>query len=381
MKKYLKIVSLIITLLFCISNSSVFAEENNNEMGGYTIEGIPNQNQIDPSVGYFYLHENPGSKDELKVKLTNSSSKDKTLEVKVTDANTNINGIIDYTGQIKNNKLLKLPLTSVVKASEEEVIVPKNSSIETSLMINMPDKHFDGVIVGGIVVSEKKEDQKQNNNLSVGNTYSYTIGVVLTNEDKINLKKNVSVELENVGPILFDGRKIVQADILNPNPYIFSEAAVSGQILYLKNNKIISTQKKENISIAPYSSYPFQFDWNKKNLEPGKYLFTGEVKTKEKTWKLEKEFEITESKAKTINKESVFKVQVPSWLKLSCLLLAILSIVNVLSLLFRVIKRKKEMNKMNNKIIKIFTVLFMSFTFLVQLLYLQKQIVVQHKHQ
>jgi len=341
LKKYLKIVSLIITLLFCISNSSVFAEENNNEMGGYTIEGIPNQNQIDPSVGYFYLHENPGSKDELKVKLTNSSSKDKTLEVKVTDANTNINGIIDYTGQIKNNKLLKLPLTSVVKASEEEVIVPKNSSIETSLMINMPDKHFDGVIVGGIVVSEKKEDQKQNNNLSVGNTYSYTIGVVLTNEDKINLKKNVSVELENVGPILFDGRKIVQADILNPNPYIFSEAAVSGQILYLKNNKIISTQKKENISIAPYSSYPFQFDWNKKDLEPGKYLFTGEVKTKEKTWKLEKEFEITESKAKKINKESVFKVQVPSWLKLSCLLLAILSIVNVLSLLFRVIKRKK----------------------------------------
>ncbi|WP_185953525.1 WxL protein host-binding domain-containing protein [Enterococcus hirae] len=44
----------------------------------------------------------------------------------------------------------------------------------------------------------------------------------------------------------------------------------------------------------------------KKDLEPGKYLFTGEVKTKEKTWKLEKEFEITESKAKTINKEICF---------------------------------------------------------------------------
>ncbi|WP_392389087.1 WxL protein host-binding domain-containing protein [Enterococcus hirae] len=51
---------------------------------------------------------------------------------------------------------------------------------------------------------------------------------------------------------------------------MFSEATVSGQILYLKNNKIISTQKKENISIAPYSSYPFQFDWNKKRLRAWK---------------------------------------------------------------------------------------------------------------
>ena len=91
----------------------------------------------------------------------------------------------------------------------------------------------------------------------------------------------------------------------------------------------------ENVSIAPYSSFPFQFDWNKEELKPGKYLFKGTVKTKEKTWKFEKEFEIKEDQAKKINKESVFKLQIPTWLNISCILLLILLIVNIILLLIR----------------------------------------------
>jgi hypothetical protein len=308
--------------------------------GGYTIEGIPNEHQLDPTVGYYYLKEGPGSEDSVKIKLVNSSSKEKTLEVRVTDANTNLNGIIDYTGQLKNDEHLKIPLTSLMEPKEQEVKVPANSSEEASLTIHMPKEAYPGVIVGGVVVSEKQEENKQKETLAVGSTYSYTLGVVLTNEDKIDLKKNVSVELKKVGPILFDGRKIVQADILNPNPYIFSDAKVSGKIIQKESKKIVREQIKENVSIAPYSVFPFQFDWNKEELTPGKYLFKGTVEADGKIWKLEKEFGITEDTAKKINSESVFKLQIPNWLNIGTLLLVVLSLCNILFLLLRYYRRK-----------------------------------------
>jgi len=53
----------------------VNAEEN----GGYTIEGALNEHQIDKNVSYFYLDEQPGIQDQIKVKLINDSATEKTL--------------------------------------------------------------------------------------------------------------------------------------------------------------------------------------------------------------------------------------------------------------------------------------------------------------
>lgn len=330
-----KVQSIILFLMFMfIGTLDVQAEEI---MGGYTIERIPNVHQIDINLGYFYLCEQPGTQDQLGVKLINSSNQEKRLTIKVTNANTNVNGLLDYTGTIKDNKDLKLPLTSIVKSTQSEVKVPAKSEVKTSLTVTLPKEKFPGVVVGGIVVSEKAEktpkDQKKE--VSIENTYNYTLGVVLTNNAKTKMNQPISVTLEKVAPILSNGRKIIQADILNPNPYVFSQAEVAGDITYLKDNKVVKSKKMENVSIAPYSSFPFQFDWNKEELKPGKYLFKGTVKTKEKTWKFEKEFEIKEDQAKKINKESVFKLQIPNWLNISCILLLILSIVNIILLLIR----------------------------------------------
>ncbi|MBE9855619.1 DUF916 domain-containing protein [Enterococcus faecalis] len=147
-----------------IGNYTVAAEETastSNELaGGYTIEGIPNEHQLDKNVSYFYLKENPGEKDQVKVKLTNDSSEEKTLEVKVINANTNLNGLIDYTGQLKDHSSLKSPLTSMAKASQKEVKVPAKSSVETAVNIQMPKQTLPGVTIGGIMVSEKLKDIK-----------------------------------------------------------------------------------------------------------------------------------------------------------------------------------------------------------------------------
>lgn len=213
-------------------------------MGGYTIKPIPNEHQIDPSLGYFYLWEREGAKDHLGVKLINSSDQVKVLKVAVTNANTNYNGLLDYTGKIKDNKDLKQPLTSIVKVSQPEVTVPAKSEVETILDVAMPKDKFSGVIVGGIVVSEKNDGfaKKQKKEITVENKYNYTIGVVLTNDANTVMNQHISVSLEKVAPVLSDGRKIIQADILNSYSYIFNKASVSGEIREKNSDKILQKQ-------------------------------------------------------------------------------------------------------------------------------------------
>ena len=319
-----------------IGNYNTAAEDTSSQLaGGYTIEGIPSDHQLDKNVSYFYLKEGIGEKDQVKVKLTNDSSKEKTLEVKVVNANTNSNGLIDYTGQLKDHHSLKDPLTSMAKASQKEVKVPGKSSVETTIDIHMPDQTLPGVTIGGITVSEKQQEKKEKKELSLGNIYTYTLGLVLTNESTIEPKKNVSVELDHVGAILFDGRKIVQADILNRNPYMFTEATVKGEILEKGSNKVLKEQEKRNISIAPYSIYPFQFDWAKEELKAGKYVFRGTVEASGKTWKFDQEFAISSEKAKTINEKSVFKIYIPNWLMYSAYGLGIVSTFGTFYLVLR----------------------------------------------
>ncbi|MFP7291520.1 DUF916 and DUF3324 domain-containing protein [Enterococcus hirae] len=318
LNKKLRRCLLLLTIVFSFTqNNIVLAEDKVNEtVGGFSIEGIPNSNQLDKNSSYFYLKEEPNTTDKLTIKLNNSSNKDKILDIKVVDANTNSNGIIDYTGSIKNNKTLKLPLTSIVKPQAKEVTVPKNSSVETNLTVNMPEEKFSGVVLGGVVVSEKKDNEKQKEGI-VGNEYSYTIGIVLTNDNKVELFKNISVELEKVGPVLSAGKKVVQADILNPNPYVFSKAEVTGTVYEEGSSTKLKENTMQNVSIAPYSAFPFQLDWQKEDLKPGNYVFKCSVKTAENTWNFEKKFEIKNDEAKEINKESVFKVILPNWFKYS----------------------------------------------------------------
>lgn len=332
--------SIIFFFLFFTNNIAYASSSDEETAGGFTIEGISNNNQIDKSVNYFYLHEDPGSKDEIKLKLSNSSDKEKILKIKVVDANTNSNGIVDYTGELINNNILKDPLTKILNPTNKEEIVPANSTLETNLKISMPSQRLKGVIVGGVTVTERQKN-RDNKEGKVSNDYSYTIGIVLTNEEKVDLFKNISVELENVKPELFAGKKVIQANILNPNPYIFSKAEVKGAVYNEDGKTKIKENHLNNVSIAPYSALPFQIDWQKDDLKPGTYIFKGSVKTEENTWYFEKKFEIKNTEAKKINKESVFKVVLPIWFIYSGYVVILINIMGSFYIIIRKLKKHK----------------------------------------
>lgn len=314
--------------------------ETSGDFTSFTVEGIPNEHQIDGNLGYFFLKEDPGNKDKIGVKVINEGNTTQKVSIKITDANTNTNGIIDYSGKVKNSKYLTMPLTKYVKAPNSEVEVPAHSTKDVWLDLTMPDNKFEGVIIGSVNILDS-QDNKEQEGLTLANRYGYTLGIVLANE-KTDLNKSVSVELDDVQAKLFDGHKVVQADIVNKNPYIFKADEVNAQVSKYQSDKVINKVEKRDVSIAPYQIYPLQLDWGKRNLSPGKYVLKCEVKYKDDTWKFEKIFEINENKAKEINQKSVIKVQIPSWL---IYLIIALIIINVGITIYITVRRRKQDEK------------------------------------
>lgn len=340
MKKIILCFSIIISYL-CFINVDAKAEKNDSNIS-FTIEGLPNDKQVDADVPYYHLKEEPGEKDHITIKLINNSDKEISLETSITNANTNSNGLTDYTGTRENHKSLKIPLTSILSCNEKVVKVPAKSSVNQQFDINMPSEKFDGVIIGGIVVSEKDEASEDNQSLSLNNEYKYTMGVVLTNQEDKEIKKNVSVTLEKVFPKLTDGKKIVEADILNDNPYIFTGKNFDAKIYSQENKDLINEISLKNIRISPHSSFPLQFDWGKVELKAGEYVFKGKLMdTDGKEWKFEKDFVINAEEAKNINEKSVFKIKIPSYL--STFNFCVIAVTLILTI-FIIYKYRKESN-------------------------------------
>lgn len=337
--------------LSLLGAGNVLAKEEQVSSDGFTIEGVPNPDQIkskgDSKSDSFYLYEKPGEKGVIKVKLINSSSKTKKLEVSIVDANTNKNGITDYTGDLKNYRTLKVPFTSLVEWKKKIYDLNPREVRTIEIPFQMPKKEFPGIIAGGIKVYEAKSDvtSKSKEHLSMGSVYGYTLGVVVTNTNRDQIVKNISVELGKVTPQLDYGHKVVEAEIVNPNPYVFQTEKVSGNIKSLDTNKKVLENSKKNVRIAPYQMFPMQFDFKKQDMKPGSYLLSVDVKAKEKTWHFERKFEITEKKAKKINEASPFKVFLPKWLNNTLFVLLIVTTIGTIYLFFR----KKAWNKDEKK--------------------------------
>ncbi|MBO1137584.1 DUF916 and DUF3324 domain-containing protein [Enterococcus faecalis] len=327
MKKLLLIFISVVTVL-TLGSKKVCAEENKT-FGGYTVEGIPNENQIDPSVGYYYLHEEPGKKDTIKIKLINTGNERKTLKIRLTDANTNENGVITYTEQQETKKN---PISKILSIDKDEVTLNPGETLEKQIDLHTPEDKFEGIKLGGIYVTEKR-DTKQSKGFSLENVYSYTIGVAISNSSENKIKNNIDVSLGKIDTVLNDGRKVVKANLENIYPYIFGEAKITTKITKKENNNFKKERKIENAKIAPNTFMPVTVDWGKDEIKPGKYLLEMKVNTKEKEWNFKKEFEIKENVAKTLNKNTVFKVRMPKWyIQVRIILLVLLVFLMLLSI-------------------------------------------------
>lgn len=353
MKKKLLLLTILIAALFNVPTSTHAAEFN------FAVEPVVPENQLNKEVSYFDLKMEKEQEQQLVVNLRNDTDKDVKINVGLSNATTNLNGVVEYSpNKLENSQKLPFKITDAVKVPES-VTVPANSSQELKLDVKMPKEEFSGVVAGGITfkqdATEETTDTSSQAGVSIKNEYSYVVALLLRESEEV---VEPDLTLDKVEPTQINYRNVIDATLINDTTSYINQVAIEGAITKKGSDTALYSIDKTMMQIAPNSIFNFPTYLEGKKLEAGDYhikltVFGDKaddgtfVKKIENTdtkfkhqWILEKDFTISADAAKELNEKDVtIKEDEPNWLLIALLVLIALLLLLIIILL---LKRKKD---------------------------------------
>lgn len=317
------------------------------ESMAYSVKANIPENQINKTLTYFDLKMEPNQRQEISLTVSNSGDDKVTIIISPNIAITNQNGVIDYSQlDAKKDSSLKNPLTAII-SKKQEVTLEAKETRDVPFTIQMPEKEFDGLILGGFYISKKEDapkDKDKDKNVQIKNKYSYVIGLQM--RENTNEVKPV-MELNDVKPTLLNYRTAITANLQNTEATIIKDLTVDAKVLKRGTTKIIHEISKENLSMAPNSNFDFPINWDNKSLDPGNYTLQLVAQSGEEKWEFEKHFKITSKESNNLNKEAVeLEKSEPNWLLvISIVFSGILVLIVIVSFFIYQHQKKKAAEK------------------------------------
>ncbi|MET3562839.1 Fe-S cluster assembly iron-binding protein IscA [Enterococcus rotai] len=318
-------------------SGEVFAADEKEHLG-YTVSMVQPKTQIDPKRSYFYIQTRPNEPQNIEVRI--KSTKKEAVKIKIFSQNaiTGNNGTIDYTEELADKDAsLTSPITEMVKVETPEVTVENFEEKTVKITIMPPKESYKGVKMGALVFAL---DQGQEAKNGVATEFSYRIGLI-TSESGDEFTNGETLNLTEAKASIKRGKKMVLATLQNPEPKTVEGLTVSAELTKKNSEKVIKKKNVKNYAMAPNSHVDFEIDWGTNTLPSGKYMITLAIHSDYQEWYLQKEFTITNQQAKTINKESAFKIITPKWGQLTAIALLFFTLINSCWLMAR--RRKWEM--------------------------------------
>lgn len=272
----------------------------------YFVKPLLSENQRENISDYFDVQLPTTKKQVLQLEIHNNSADKMTFSTVIENAITNDHGVIEYQHEkINYDKTLKFKMTDVAKV-KDVLEVEAGDVGKVEIAVTMPEENFDGIILGGIRVSEKlsEESQKQS---GISNVFSYVIPIKLwQNETAIPNKltfKGVTIGQQNF-------ENVIKARLQNPQAAILRELTLEAKVFKKSDKEVIYEEKQEAMKLAPNSSFDYSISLGTKEFKAGKYRLelTAKAEGLNEAW--QEEFEITGSEAKELNEEMLFKKQV-----------------------------------------------------------------------
>lgn len=343
--------SIIIISIICFNSLPAFGldnDEENDDIGFYVSAVIPD-NQIDKGVTYFDLKVSPSHQQTLQVEVTNKNDTKLTVDVSTISASTNRNGIIDYiTPDIKDETLL-YPFAEIATAVDDNVTIPANSTKIIKVDITMPKNVYDGVILGGIVITKPHDSPDSSiaadsTSTSIGSNYSYVVGVKLTETDTEILP---NFELLTIEPGIVEAGAAIEYSLRNTEASIVKNLDINLTITNLDNDSQYLALESA-VDMAPNSVFPLTVYPDQVVFEEGEYLSNLVLTLEDKIWEFEKTFSIKASEANKIN-NSLTRITTAANSSASYSIFIILLIIIILILLILLFfKRRKKEDFINN---------------------------------
>ncbi|MGX6962886.1 DUF916 domain-containing protein [Vagococcus xieshaowenii] len=305
----------------------------------YTVTPIFPENQTDKTLGYFDLLVQPGSKQQVMVEVSNSSKEEKKIKITPTTSGTTTSGTIDYSGKSLPHTDDLIASFSDITSQAQIVTLKANEKKKVGFEIQVPDKEFSGVILGGFYAQEvlkESNNESKKDGLQIENRFAIIIGCVLKNSDQA---VEQAFSLQPVTVDNYGGYFSLNIPLVNEVARIMSDYQLDGSILNDKK-EVIQTIDASSFSMAPQSIYNLPVQVDAQTFKPGKYQLKLTVSTKDKKndWQLSSDFKIDAKKRQEVMKESI---DTPAWYETNAVLYGIIAILIVIVVVIAISKKRK----------------------------------------
>ena len=327
MKKVLY--SFFLLILYLFTQQSALATD---EMS-FAVSPIFSQHQSEGIDNFYDIVWTPGEKEVFAIKIMNNSDKEQTYNILVNKARTNKNGVVDYTDNTPEDEKSTYQLTKLVKI-ENEVTIPANSTQEIPGTLMFPKEDFNGILMAGIYVSEKKE---QGNEGTVSNTIAYSFPFVV--RGNIDERPKPILDLSSI-EVNQNSSETYAVDVTfeNKGPNLMRDVKFEAQLLDTNGKEVLMQESQFDVTPETAFVYPVVLP---SDIQAGSYHLILNVKHNETNkWRFEKDIEITKEIAQEIKeiKQTNHKKQLPWQIYIIILLLVVL----VLLVIILFVKLKKN---------------------------------------
>ncbi|MGL9769079.1 DUF916 and DUF3324 domain-containing protein [Enterococcus sp. DIV0806c] len=301
------------------------------------------ESQVDESKGYYELLLAPNQKENLQLKVGNSSSEPINVQVTPHTAYTNTLGNVEYGKDAEEaDPTLIHSLDELMTPSEVITLVGNETKI-IEIPLQMPKDAFEGYLAGGLRITEVKEEEEseapEGEGVAIKNEFAHVVGVVVS-----NTRDSVQPELEllDVFADQLNYRNVISATLQNFTPTFVNQLAVEATVKRAGENEVLYKASKEMMQMAPNSNFNFPISLEGDRFRSGNYVLELTATSGENEWSWTREFTIDADDARKLNREDVMIDNSPNWWVIGTISLLILL---VIILLYFVLKKRKQEKK------------------------------------
>ncbi|MGL9768970.1 DUF916 and DUF3324 domain-containing protein [Enterococcus sp. DIV0806c] len=305
------------------------------------------ENQKSGNDRYFQLNLVPDTTEKLTLKLQNANAEAKKIKITPHTAYTNVMGVVEYGQDAEEaDPTLKHSLAELIE-QPEIIELAGNETKTVTLDLNMPTEEFEGLLAGGLRVSEVKEEATEETSdeegVAIQNEFAYIIGVVLSNnQDAVK----PDLELLDVFADQLNYRNVISANLQNFTPTFVNRLEVEATVQKVGEEEILYQASQEQMQMAPNSNFNFPISLEGDRFRSGKYLLKMTARSGEDEWQWERAFTIESDEARALNQQDVtIDTSINLWIVVAVSLILLLLLVIV----WLLIKKRTAKNDEEDK--------------------------------
>lgn len=303
MKKKLIIILTIVAVGFT-SLSKISAEES--RYNDFSVTPIYSENQLNNNVGYYDLRLNENQVETVVLRISNEGQETMNAELQITNAVTDDNAAANYHTQEKPSESAVNVMTDIASLETSTFTVEPGESIDVPIVINAPEKAFDGVVLGGVAVIANGKSDNKVQGTGVVSAIKYLVAIQLSMTDNVPEKELVNtaqgVKIKHDLPAYY-------ARISNPQSVNMKPILIQGKLYDTDGKTVIGTVNNRAGNILPNSQFDVVFDMinpNKK-LKNGDYKYEVEITDGDDSWSFEDQIHVIEELSTEINNNARFE--------------------------------------------------------------------------